>query len=138
MSGGHPEDRIVSRTYFVDGKQIDGDSVTLKKGVYDVLLKVRSQFGYEAETKISVLVKPNQLPVCQIVHKDSDLAWSYEANCRDPDGRIKSYQWFVNGKLSTVSGMRISLSKYVYKDKPTLRLIVTDNSGDSSIPYDFQ
>ena len=138
VSGGHPEDRIVSRTYFVDGKQIDGDSVTLKKGVYDVLLKVRSQFGYEAETKISVLVKPNQLPVCQIVHKDSDLAWSYEANCRDPDGRIKSYQWFVNGKLSTVSGMRISLSKYVYKDKPTLRLIVTDNSGDSSIPYDFQ
>lgn len=136
ISGGHPRDRIASRTFSVNGAPIDGGGyyvrTTLGAGEHSIKLKITSEMGHEAEGEVNIKVAENNLPTCSLSSRETVGSWIVYANCEDTDGRMKSYQWTVGGELQSISSDRITISKGAYKSIPSITLVGVDDSGGKS------
>ena len=63
VTGGHPQDRIISREFTVNGQKLNVTGfygrTTLQAGEHNVQYKVVSQMGTEATAKLNISVKEN-------------------------------------------------------------------------------
>ena len=142
ISGGHPLDRVTERTYFVDGEKVDSSGeygrVTLNSGTHEVKLAIKSEMGKEASGAVQVVVAANKLPVCKTKSRETVGSIIVYADCTDPDGRIKGYEWTVNGEILSSSGDRITLNKDTSAPVPTVSLVGIDDAGGRSEPVSLQ
>ena len=80
------------------------------------------------------MVNDNQLPTCELERSESDSSWIYLASCEDTDGRVRSYEWTVDGELSGQSSNRLSIIKRHYEAEPSISVIGFDDAGEASAP----
>lgn len=136
ISGGHPRDRIATRTYSINGTPLESSGyygrATLDAGEHNIKLKIISEMGNEAEGEVNINVAENMLPVCSLSSRETVGSWIVYAKCEDTDGRVKSYEWTLNGKLQSISSDRINISKGTYETMPTITLVGIDDSGGRS------
>ena len=131
LSGGHPKEKIIDYKFLVND-QVVGEN---KRPFYSATLNGSGEFkvGFEAKTNFDrtvtgskqITVAANQNPTCTLTVRGETTPVA-TANCKDVDGKIKSYQWKVNGQVVGVKGTRISGAK-----GSSIELIVTDDSGGS-------
>ena len=138
VGGGHPRDRIREHRYLVDGEvAVEGQRygvLTLDEpGVYSIGLEVETDFGEVHRFEDEIEVVENQPPVCSLDSRESSSGWRFYARCEDPDGRVLSHRWFIDGEEVGIRGSRISVSKRE-TDRPAIKLIGIDDSGAESEP----
>lgn len=138
ISGGHPRDRIATRTYTIDGTPIEAGGIyaraTLGAGEHSVKLSITSEMGSSAEGELRIPVAENQPPVCALKTRETVGSWSFTASCDDPDGRAKSYEWTVAGDVQSISSNRLTLSKGTYDTLPAITVVGVDDAGARSEP----
>ena len=138
IRGGHPRDRVSETRFLVNGEVVaEGDlfaGVTLYEGRHDLAFEIVSDFGVEASKSLSLMVNDNQLPTCELERSESDSSWIYLATCEDTDGRVRSYEWTVDGELSGQSSNRLSIIKRHYEAEPSISVIGFDDAGEASAP----
>lgn len=136
ISGGHPRDRISTRSYSVNGAPLDNSGfygrATLGAGEHNIKLKITSEMGHSAEGEVSINVAENKLPACSLSSRETVGSWIVYASCEDTDGRLKSYEWTIAGELQSISSDRITINKGNYQGMPTITLIGVDDSGGRS------
>lgn len=136
ISGGHPRDRISTRSYSVNGAPLDNSGfygrATLGAGEHNIKLKITSEMGHSAEGEVSINVAENKLPACSLSSRETVGSWIVYASCEDTDGRLKSYEWTIAGELQSISSDRITINKGTYQAMPTITLIGVDDSGGRS------
>ncbi|WKL18771.1 Ig-like domain-containing protein [Comamonas testosteroni] len=142
VTGGHPQDRILTREFFVNGEKLNvtgfyGRTV-LQAGEHDIQYKVVSQMGSEATAKLNISVKENQPPTCTMSSRETVGSWLFYASCKDEDGRMKTYEWTVDGEVKAVTGDRLTLNRSGDARKPNVQLIGIDDAGGRSQPAALQ
>jgi|JI10StandDraft_1071094.scaffolds.fasta_scaffold25642_2 hypothetical protein len=137
----HKKERLKNYQTFADGILIGAGTnpkpfVLSEPGDHEVTLIATSSLGNVAKRTEIVTIVPNVPPICQpfkIVYGTSLKKVSVKANamCADSDGRIKKYEWTVNGVPTKVSS---GTQFYVFDtpDPVTLEVKVTDDSGAST------
>lgn len=142
VTGGHPLDRVDARTFTVNGEKLDVSGhygrVTLQAGNHDVAFSIRSKMGEEAEAKVRISVKENIPPTCTMTQRETVGSWLYYASCKDEDGRMKSFEWTVDGEVKAVTGDRLTLNRSGDTKKPNVQLIGIDDAGGRSLPAALQ
>lgn len=117
VRGGHPQDRIDTYRYLVNGEAIsDGirySGTTLEAGKHEVALEIHSQMGQVVRHVKEVEVKPNTPPVCELQASEASGRWRFLAKCTDETGRVARHVWAVNGEPVALSGSRITVSSRV-------------------------
>lgn len=138
ISGGHPRDRITERIFMLNDELLESTGyygrATLQAGEHVLKLKVISEMGHEASGEVKISVAENQLPSCSIRIRDTIGSWIVYAECDDPDGRMKSYEWAVGGEVVSISSDRLTISKGRYEEMPQITLVGIDDSGGRSEP----
>lgn len=139
ISGGHPKDRIETRSYSVDGHALppsgDYGRATLNAGDHTARLDITSGMGYSAFGEVDIGVETNQPPSCTINIIDGSSSWLAKASCTDPDGRISRHLWFVNGEEQSLGSSSISVPKWRHPNgMPVITVVGVDNSGAESQP----
>jgi hypothetical protein len=112
VSGGHPNDSIVTWVYSLDGVRLDLPNKNVaaipiaNPGDHTVEVLVTSKMGATASATSSVSIQPNVPATCNVGATTSTgkTAIYLKATCIDPDGSITKYQWSVNGVVQTLSG----------------------------------
>lgn len=142
ITGGHPYDRVVSRTYKVDGEALDGQEstfarTTLDAGEHTLGVDISTKMGVTASGQTDVTVSENQPPVCTLEKTESRYSWTIRASCTDVDGRVAKYLWTLNGEPVNFSSYRITLSKGTYPQLPPITLVATDDGGADSAPVNL-
>ncbi|WP_143248408.1 hypothetical protein [Aeromonas dhakensis] len=136
ISGGHPRDRVLTRTYSVEGSQLSGSGnyarATLNAGEHRVKLGIVSEMGHKAEGELTINVNKNSLPSCSLRSRETVGSWIVYADCEDADGRMKSYEWTIAGEFRSISSDRVTISKGPNKTMPTISLVGVDDSGGKS------
>lgn len=136
ISGGHPRDRISTRTYSVDGTDLGSTGIygraNLLAGDHKVKLTIQSEMGHEVEKEVTIPVVKNQLPSCSLTSRETVSSLMVYAVCKDPDGRMKSYEWTVDGERLSISSERITINKAAGESNPSVSLIGVDDSGGKS------
>lgn len=140
VTGGHPNDYIVTWKYFVDGVEQMGlpnrsgvQIVLPEPRVYNVEAQAISAMGAIATQSAVVNVPPNVPATCSITATPSSnkKMVALKATCADPDGSISRLQWFVNGVEKV--GLSVASWTYYLSDTEALpiefRLQVTDDGG---------
>lgn len=135
VKGGHPEDRIETYRYYVDGALLtDGvrySSATLEAGKHELALEIQSQFGEVVRRAQEIDVKPNTPPVCELEASESSGRWRFLASCVDQTGRVVKHVWTINDEEIQLSGSRITVSSQDGKPfKVTLKAV--DDGGAES------
>lgn len=138
ISGGHPRDGFKSFEFTIDGQPIDSFNryakIDLEKGNYDIGVKMTSQMGVITEENIQVEVFENRIPICTVTQRESSTAIVFTADCTDPDGRMRSYDWQL-GDRELVSGSKvITVGKHRLEGVSQVTLTGIDNSGGRSEP----
>jgi hypothetical protein len=59
-------------------------------------------------------------------------SWLFYASCKDEDGRMKNYEWTVDGEVKAVTGDRLTLNRSGDARKPNVQLIGIDDAGGRS------
>ncbi|GAO73605.1 Ig-like domain-containing protein [Comamonas sp. E6] len=142
VTGGHPLDRIDTRSFTVNGEKLDVAGhygrITLNAGNHDVAFSIRSKMGEEAEAKVRISVKENTPPTCTLTQRETVGSWLFYASCKDEDGRMRSYEWTVDGEVKAVTGDRLTLNRVGDAKKPNVQLIGIDDAGGRSQPAALQ
>lgn len=140
LTGGHPNDYVVTWKYYVDGVEQSG--LPNRSGVqillpeareYNVAAQVISAMGAIATQSAVVNVPPNVPAACSVTATPSSTRKmvALKATCSDPDGAITRLQWFVNGVEKV--GLSVASWTYYLADGEALpiefRLQVTDDGG---------
>lgn len=138
ISGGHPRDRFDSFEFTVDGETVDSlnryAKIDLDKGVYEIGVTMTSQMGVVTQESVNVEVFENQVPICTVSQRESITAFVYTADCVDPDGRLRGYDWQL-GDRELVSGSRsITVGKHRLEGVTQIILVGIDDSGGRSEP----
>ena len=131
---GHPKERITTFRFYQDG-QLLGEN---NKGSYLTTVDQAGdyKFGVEADTTLGRTVKadktitvvPNKTPVCKLTNKAYKTTATVTAECKDPDGKIKSFAWRVDGQSVTTSGYRITVPL-----GSSVEVTVTDDSNETVV-----
>ncbi|MDV0844944.1 Ig-like domain-containing protein, partial [Klebsiella quasipneumoniae subsp. quasipneumoniae] len=133
ISGGHPRDRILTRQYSVDGKPLESAGfygrTTLQAGEHEIKLKATTEMGKDVEGRLVLKVAENKLPTCTVRSRETIGSWIVYAECEDPDGRMKSYQWTVGGEVQAITADRLTISKGKSGVMPPITLVGVDDSG---------
>ena len=138
MRGGHPDDRPVKYSYYVNGELSTEDdrprqSTVLSAGSHTVRVDVETEFGQTIQETKSIDVYPNQEPVCELTGDMFSTSYSYKAYCDDPDGTVTDYRWTINGTvIDTVRGYRMTTPRADYETVPTVSVVAIDDSGAES------
>lgn len=134
LSGGHPRDKMVSYSWYIDGQEVSNRSllgvVFNEPGTYVISFSATSKFGNVVTGEYSIEVIPNQPPVCSLSNKvySGTKTLYITASCTDPDDRIVDYTWQVNNGEEFKGGSKISVK---YDTEPiTVTLRVTDTGGN--------
>jgi hypothetical protein len=140
MRGGHPHDRPMLFTYFVNGIQVAEASdyrakFDLPAGQHEVMVRVTTEFGQVVDKTESITVNPNKVPVCELTGEEVNDSFRYRADCRDEDGKILDYQWTVDGSLyPNSSAYRLTVPRGERDFPPLVSMIAIDDSGEGSAP----
>lgn len=137
VSGGHPRDRVTNLEYKVNGEVMEtvGQSAraVLDAGDYDIDIKATSLMGVETVETLNFSVNENKLPVCSIDVNDRASSWAFFAECSDEDGKMKSYEWEVDGDKVSVRSNRLTLLKGSHDGiMPSVALVGYDDSNGAS------
>jgi len=137
VDGGHPDDRVASFDYYVNGLQIDADSAsytrtTLLEGVHTIEVTMNSEMGETVTVSKEVTVIDNQIPTCEPTYTEGSTDWLVYATCTDIDGRIKRYAWTADGVVLNVTSGRATLSKASFPGGVIVGVTGVDDSGESS------
>lgn len=140
-SSTHPAERITGYEILLDGvirhtgsgiKPVTIDSA----GEHLVTVKAISNFGNVAEGSASFSAVENQAPVCKefrltsINNRDGSTSGvSIGTQCADPDGRIKSYTWSVNGDPEMGTNSSRSYGFSGCETQVTVSSFAKDDSG---------
>ena len=142
ITRGHKYDSITGYTYKLNGTVVGSDSrytnLSLKEpGQYVLSLDLTTELGFGGygETKIDVV--KNMPPECNFNVKQTSTAYVVTSKCTDPDGKMASYEWTINGEPQSIRGSSISISKRSYPDQPKIQLIGIDDSGGRSQPVQW-
>ena len=135
--GNQKKDKIQTYQWYVNGAPM-GDNKAMgvftfnEPGTYDISLTATSQYGYEGSGSTTITVVQNQPPNCTIAHKYNQKrgVMQYDAVCKDPDGKIKGYEWDFGGGL-TASTRKASV-KYDTGGTYSATLTAYDDNGDST------
>ncbi|WGW01966.1 Ig-like domain-containing protein (plasmid) [Vibrio sp. YMD68] len=142
IEGGHPRDRINVMQYTVNGKSLEDTGrygrMTLEAGEHTINFRIKSDMGKEVEKELKIKVIENQAPVCSIEHRESTFAWLVYASCDDVDGRVKGFEWTLNGESVASSSRRLTISKRSYDAMPEVTLTGIDDAGGRSDPVTLQ
>lgn len=142
IEGGHPRDRINVMQYTVNGKSLEDTGrygrMTLEAGEHTINFRIKSEMGKEVEKELKIKVIENQAPVCSIEHRESTFAWLVYASCDDVDGRVKGFEWTLNGESVASSSRRLTISKRSYDAMPEVTLTGIDDAGGRSDPVTLQ
>ncbi|MCA4005175.1 Ig-like domain-containing protein [Vibrio vulnificus] len=142
IEGGHPRDRINVMQYTVNGKSLEDTGrygrMTLDAGEHIINFRIKSEMGKEVEKELKIKVIENQAPVCSIDHRESTFAWLVYASCDDVDGRVKGFEWTLNGESVASSSRRLTISKRSYDVMPEVTLTGIDDAGGRSDPVTLQ
>ncbi|AVF73797.1 hypothetical protein AL539_08305 (plasmid) [Vibrio alginolyticus] len=142
IEGGHPRDRINVMQYTVNGKSLEDTGrygrMTLEAGEHTINFRIKSDMGKEVEKELKIKVIENQAPVCSIDHRESTFAWLVYASCDDVDGRVKGFEWTLNGESVASSSRRLTISKRSYDAMPEVTLTGIDDAGGRSDPVTLQ
>lgn len=142
VTGGHPLDRVTSATYFVNGEAIEATSssarATLSAGTYAIRYVINSRMGAEASGQIDLTVQPNKPPVCKVAERATIGSRVYNADCTDPDGRVRLHEWMVNGQVAGTSSSRLSVNLKNGETPPSVTLVAIDDAGARSEPVTAQ
>lgn len=138
ISGGHPEDRLISNTLTVG----EGDTIQetnrsraifadLPAGEHTVRFAGETRHGKRLEFLETITVVPNIPPVCGLLAKKGRESYSFFAQCTDEDGRIKRYEWEVNGESRRATSSRLIVPlDLAIEGKITVKMTGYDDSGD--------
>ena len=143
----------LTATGLARGDQIGIDKVSLNKSNIDVKNKVltittagdhvvtvygKTLMGLDLEKDTNISVLPNVAPACSIKQLPSVISTKYVgvpllATCTDSDGRIRGYQWSIDGVVSKSTSTRLNLTflKSVGGTN-VVKLVGTDDSGATS------
>ncbi|MGP5105860.1 MULTISPECIES: Ig-like domain-containing protein [Pseudomonas] len=142
ITRGHKYDSITGYTYKLNGTVVGSDSrytnLSLKEpGEYVLSLDLTTELGFGGygETKIDVV--KNMPPECNFNVKQTSTAYVVTSKCTDPDGKMASYEWTINGEPQSIRGSSISISKRSYPAQPKIQLIGIDDSGGRSQPVQW-
>lgn len=142
VTGGHPLDRVASATYFVNGEAIEATSssarATLSAGDYAIRYVITSRMGADAAGQIDLTVQPNKPPVCKVTERATIGSRVYNADCTDPDGRVKLHEWTINGQVAGTSSSRLSVNLKNGETAPNVVLVAIDDAGARSAPVTAQ
>ena len=142
VTGGHPLDRVTTATYFVNGEAIEATSssarATLPAGNYAIRYVINSRMGAEASGQIELTVQPNKPPVCKVSERATIGSRVYNADCTDPDGRVRLHEWMVNGQVAGTSSSRLSVNLKNGETPPSVTLVGIDDAGARSEPVTAQ
>jgi hypothetical protein len=134
-SGGHPQDRMVSFEFFLDGVQVEATNIATIKGLdpgnYVLRVEGTSILGATAVHEETIAVLPNMPPVCEVattfLASTVNPQYALQASCTDSDGYMVSYRWLIDGNVvgySNKVGVKEPTSGFV-----TVDLLATDNTG---------
>lgn len=141
ITGGHPDDRIASYLFYVDGVTVPeryrAATVELEAGEHTLRIEATTEQGHVISKEETVNVNENQKPYCNLIGEILSTAWRYTATCEDNDGRVKEYQWYVDGELKPIYGNRITVSNTGRTEPPAIKIIAKDDSGDESDPAEL-
>lgn len=134
ISGGHPMDRPAAIEWEIGGESGQHSSratpvFTLPAGEHDVKVTVTSKLGKKATQVERIVVNPNQSPECSIATSNNVTRKSltFIADCIDPDGVVKAYEWYINGMR--VAGGRIYTRAYVGEGSWDVEVRASDDAG---------
>ncbi len=107
-------------------------------GSHDVKIVAKSAFGSVAQKDLTLTVQENRIPTCQPLRSILNTvkatgvvtAVSLTAQCSDPDGRVKTYAWLVNGTPLTATTNRASYQFAPCESAAQVELKVTDDSSE--------
>ena len=140
MSGGHPREKIREISYFVNGESLPSDSgvarAFLNEGPQILTAHAITTLGNNVFDELVLNVPANQPPVCELRQEENALNYLYRAQCRDPDGRITSYIWHIDGEISHINAWQLAVLKSTRKNNepPAVTLQAMDDSGGLSTP----
>jgi hypothetical protein len=103
-------------------------------GDHTVRLDITSEHGVKAHGEVVVKVHQNEAPACTLSAREAKAALRVDADCRDVDGRISTYKWWVNGKQVAVSSKTLSITVKQDEPLPTVTVVAVDDAGDQSQP----
>lgn len=138
LRGGHPHDRIARLEYKLNGKVIDKSGLhatakNLLAGSFDGMVEVETNMGHKLQEKFSFDVIKNMPPVCEnLTYKQTIASLLIYAKCSDPDGRIRGYEWVINGNTMTTTSNRHSLNYKEGEPIPSISVIAIDDVGARS------
>lgn len=107
LTGGHPLDRPRQTMWSLDnGTPISKNAITYQNipaGPHTIKAVMTSNYGATVSAEDSFIVIPNIPPTCTLsgAKNASTLQATFVAGCTDPDGKIKRYEWFINGTRTT-------------------------------------
>ncbi len=139
--GGHPKDRIKSFKTYVNSEMVLDSGVrkptlvTLNQaGEATIKVTMESTFGALIEASQVVTVDVNTLPTCTLTDTwDSRGRYvAVKSACKDPDGLIRKYTWFVDGVEQPKTSTSLVWVPTETKTSATVKLVVTDDSGATS------
>ncbi|MFQ3189326.1 MAG: hypothetical protein ACI936_000450 [Paraglaciecola sp.] len=139
----HKRDYISKYEWYLDGKLLntaEGDESPtywniedLEAGAHEVILKASTDFGQVAEAKLTLNVIDNIKPTCSIVFKQDSSALNFSSTCRDEDGSIKRYEWYLGDSMVSIND-RMSYFKYPHLTE-TNSVVVTLRVYDDSFEF---
>lgn len=99
----HPDDRLETIEWFLNGESIGEDSRYGRFDIEEVGTHVmtgvmRTVLGQEASVSETVVVAPNKPPVCNPEVTNRGTSFTVNTNCTDEDGKISRYEWSWNGE----------------------------------------
>lgn len=137
ITGGHPQDRVKSLQYTVDGQNVETRGwigyATMNAGEHRVGLQVTTNFGQTLTAETMFTVAENQKPICAIVAREAYGSVDLTADCKDNDGRLSGYRWTVNGQALSSQGNRVSMRRQA-NEPLHVEMVGVDDSGEGSEP----
>ena len=134
---GHPNDRIDKYEWYLDGELIpdeESSRVTVEdlgEGNHQVVVRVTSEFGIAKEERLDIQVAPNVPGECDMSYRQYGSSINVKSGCEDPDGRMSTFNWYVDGELIHVHANNVSVIS-----KPgeaiDFRVVGFDDSGAST------
>lgn len=137
ITRGHKYDNITGYSYKVNGAPVGSSnrytSFSLTEpGRYELSLDLTTELGFGGHGSTIIEVQENKKPVCSLDVKQTSTAYVVTSKCSDPDGKMASYEWLVNGETQSLKGSSISISKRTYPSQPSIQLTGIDDSGGRS------
>ena len=142
ITRGHKYDSITGYTYKVNGVEAGTStrytnlSLT-EPGRYVLSLDLTTELGFGGYGSTIIDVVENKKPECSLDVKQTSTAYVVTSKCTDPDGKMASYEWLINGELQSIRGSSISISKRTYPSQPQIQLTGIDDSGGRSEPISW-